>query len=124
VPAGPEVYCGGKVDPDYGPLVCLGWGGSRVQEEPAVACAEAPVDPAVAEELIGAIAGLGGVIGAEMSAALGQMLVTLSELVARLPIGTSVDLNPVILSDGDWPVAVDALITRAPVPLEVAEGLS
>ena len=110
VEAGPEVYCGGHHHAGYGPIVCVGWGGLLLEQMPTVTCALAPVDAAGAAELLREVPGLERATSSGLRAQLAGVVVGLSRFVAGLPVGTSVDLNPVILSEERGAVAVDAMI--------------
>jgi len=110
IEAGPEVYCGGHHHAGYGPIVCVGWGGLLVEQVPTVTCALAPVDASGAAELLREVPGLERAISSGLRARLAGVVVGLSRFVAGLPVGSSVDLNPVILSEERGAVAVDATI--------------
>jgi acetate---CoA ligase (ADP-forming) len=100
--AGPEAFCGMTRDPDYGPVIAVGWGGAGVEGlEPAVELA--PLDRPRASALVRA-AGL-----PEAGAELADILVALSRIAAAHPEIREVDINPVIIT-ADGAIAVDALV--------------
>jgi hypothetical protein len=92
----------------------LGLGGVLAEVLADVAFRLAPLSPVDADELIGDLAGqaLLGPFRGEPEvdrARLVQLLVALGEMAAADASIRSVDLNPLIVSDG-VPVAVDALV--------------
>jgi acetyltransferase len=102
LPPGPEYFCGMIRDPDYGPVLAVGWGGVRVEAlEPA--CELAPIDRDRAVALI-LDAGL-----PPAATALADVLVALGQIAVEHPGIAEIDVNPLILA-GDGPVAVDALV--------------
>ena len=107
--SGEEFYLGGKVDPEYGPIVCLSRGGTGVEESRLVACALAPIRQSRAEELLLEVVG-GGPLTLSRRAELTSALVDFSHFVAGLPATTTVDVNPIVLRPDGSVIAVDALI--------------
>ena len=103
VAAGPEAFVGVTRDPDYGPILAVGPGGSSVERLGAGATALAPVDLETARELVAD----GGVEDAEDAVA--RALVAVGRLAAEHPEIAEVDVNPLVLSSGGA-VAVDALV--------------
>jgi acyl-CoA synthetase (NDP forming) len=102
VPAGSEFFCGLTRDSDYGPVLAVGWGGTRVEGlEPALALA--PVDRAGATVML-RDAGL-----ADDAAALADVLVALGRIAIEHPEIHEVDVNPLIMT-AERPIAVDALV--------------
>ncbi len=106
VPAGPEAYCGMMRDPDYGPVITVGLGGSAVEELPGAISCIAPVGLDEARRMV-ADAPL--LTRAGMREALAQVLVALGDLALRHPEIAAVDINPVVLHEGKA-VALDALV--------------
>jgi acetyltransferase len=94
-------------DPDYGPVLAVGSGGTEVEALGRVTLAVAPVDLAIAQTLVEE-AGVTDTHGV-----LANTLVALSRLAVAYPEIQSVDVNPLILT-ASGPVAVDALIVIAP----------
>lgn len=104
-------------DPDFGPLVMLGFGGIYVEVLRDVVFAAAPLDLTIARDMISRLQGsaiLEGVRGEAASDldALAQVLVAVSDLLAAHPGRIDeIDLNPVLLyPQGQGAVAVDALL--------------
>jgi succinyl-CoA synthetase beta subunit len=114
VPGVRELIAGAARDPQFGPVVMLGVGGVLAEALADVAFRLAPLSPVDAEDLIddlGAQKLLGpfrGEPGVDR-ASLVQVLVALGDVVVADASIRSVDLNPVIVSDGQ-PGAVDALV--------------
>ena len=104
--AGAEAFVGMTRDPDYGPIVAVGRGGSSVERLGAGATALAPVDLATARELV-ADAGV-----EDVHDAVARALVGVGRLAAEHPEVAEVDVNPLVLSPGGA-VAVDALVVLA-----------
>ena len=104
--AGDEVLCGMSRDPDYGPVLAVGTGGTAVETLDRVVLSIAPVDLAVA----GALVEDAGVDDA--SGVVASTLVALSRLATAYPQVESVDVNPLVLAP-TGAVAVDALIVVA-----------
>jgi acetate---CoA ligase (ADP-forming) len=100
---GPEAFCGVTRDPDFGPVVAVGVGGSAVEERGAGAVAVAPVDLELARALVEE-AGLTLALDE-----LARVLVALGRLATDHPRIAAVDVNPLILG-ADGAVAVDALV--------------
>jgi acetyltransferase len=107
VEPGPEAICGVTRDPDFGPVLAVGFGGGQVERRDAVAVAVAPVDLGLARELV-AEAGL-----ALAADDLARTLVALSRLALDHPRIVEIDVNPLILS-AEGAIAVDALVVLAP----------
>ena len=102
LPPGPEFFCGMTRDADYGPVLAVGWGGTRV-EAIAPALELAPIDCRRAAALVGD-AGL-----PPEAAALADVLVALGRIAVEHPEIEEIDVNPLLMSGGT-PVAVDALV--------------
>jgi acetate---CoA ligase (ADP-forming) len=118
VPQGIEIVVGGRVDPQFGPLIVVGLGGILVEMLNDTALAPAPIAPPEAEALLRELRGfrlLQGYRG--LSAvdlpALCDLVCRASEFIAdqRDHVG-EFDLNPLICAGSDI-TAVDALIVRA-----------
>jgi acyl-CoA synthetase (NDP forming) len=106
VEPGDEVLCGMTRDPDYGPVIAVGSGGTEVETLGNVTLAIAPLDLAIALSLVDD-AGVD-----DASGIVASTLVALSRLAIEYPQIESIDVNPLILT-GNGPVAVDALIVIA-----------
>jgi acetate---CoA ligase (ADP-forming) len=105
-PASMEAFCGMTRDPDYGPVLTVGLGGSAVEQLPGAVSCIAPVDLEEAGRMVGDVPLL---VRAGMRDALACVLVALGELAFRHPEVGAVDINPVVLHDGAA-LALDALI--------------
>jgi acyl-CoA synthetase (NDP forming) len=118
VPQGIEIVVGGRVDPQFGPLVVVGLGGVLVEVMSDTALAPAPIGPRDAESLLRELRGyrlLQGYRGlpAVDLAALCEIVCRASEFIAdHHEIVSEFDLNPLICSGSDI-IAVDALVVRA-----------
>jgi acetyl-CoA synthetase (ADP-forming) len=109
-----ELLAGMARDPQFGPTVMLGIGGILAEAVADVAIALVPVTTTDAEDLIDALATqelLGAFRGepAVDRGALIEVVTALSRLASEHDEVVSVDLNPLIITDGR-PVAVDALV--------------
>jgi acetyl-CoA synthetase len=117
VPSGVEVMVGGRVDPQFGPLVVVGLGGIFVEVLGDTIAALAPVGAAAARAMLDRLNGRALFEGfrgsdpvdigrlAETVARVSEFLADNASRVAEL------DINPLICA-GDRIVAVDALIVR------------
>jgi acetyltransferase len=103
VESGAEVLVGMTRDPDYGPVLAVGAGGSAVEELGRVALSVAPLDHETARSL----ADEAGV--QDPSDTVADTLVALSQLALAHPEVESVDVNPLVVGP-DGAVAVDALV--------------
>ncbi|HTV89368.1 MAG TPA: acetate--CoA ligase family protein [Stellaceae bacterium] len=117
VSAGIEIVVGGRVDPQFGPLVVVGLGGVLVEVLNDTALAPAPVGPREAEALLRELRGfrlLRGFRGlpAVDLAALCDVICRASEFIAdQQDRIAELDINPLICAGSDI-TAVDALIVR------------
>ncbi len=120
VPAGTELVIGAVRDPNFGPVVMLGLGGVLVELLRDVVFRLAPVSPADAAGMIGALrgaallAGYRGRAGVD-EAALVAVLVAVSRLMADEPEIAEIDINPMIAGPAGL-VAVDARLVIARMP--------
>ncbi|MGI8480369.1 MAG: acetate--CoA ligase family protein [Gaiellaceae bacterium] len=103
VPPGPEAFCGMTRDPQYGPILAVGAGGTAVESLDRIAVSVPPIDAETAAEL-GAAAGVGFARDD-----IAQVLVALGRIALDHPEIAEIDVNPLILSD-DGAVAVDAFV--------------
>jgi acyl-CoA synthetase (NDP forming) len=108
---GIELVVGGVRDPEFGPVVAAGLGGVLVETLRDVRLAVAPVDTEQALGLLASLRGaavLDGVRGRPGvdAAAVADVIVRVSELMAEHEAIAELDLNPV-LADGTGCVAVD-----------------
>ena len=116
-----EIFVGGRVDPDFGPLVAVGAGGLLVEVYRDVAVRLAPVTPEAALEALAGTkvaATLCGFRGkppgdlravAEAVAALSRFIADFADAIAE------VEINPLaVFAEGKGCVALDAAILRRP----------
>ena len=118
VPQGIEIVVGGRVDPQFGPLVVVGLGGVLVEVLNDTALAPAPIGPHEAEALLHELRafrllqGYRGLPGVDL-ASLCDIVCRASEFIAdQCQLVSEFDLNPLICT-GSKITAVDALIVRA-----------
>jgi acetate---CoA ligase (ADP-forming) len=111
---------GGRIDPQFGPLVVVGLGGIMVELVKDTALAVAPISPIQARDLLGqlkgrsALSGFRGIPAVDLDQ-LSNTIARFSEFLAdHEACLKEVDVNPLICS-GSEIVSVDALIvTREP----------
>jgi acetyltransferase len=120
VPSGIELIVGLRRDPQFGPVVLVGLGGTLAEVLDDVAIRLAPLGHAAAEAMLDDLRGarvLGGVRGrpAIDRGAVASMLVALGHLGVERSDVLEVDLNPV-LATVDGAIAVDALVVLAGAP--------
>ena len=113
-PPGVELILGLRRDPQFGPAVLVGLGGTLTEVLDDVSIRLAPVDAAAAGAMLDGLRGsriLGPVRGrpAVDRGALVEMLMALGRLGMERPDVLEVDLNPVIAS-ASGAIAVDALV--------------
>jgi acyl-CoA synthetase (NDP forming) len=105
---GLELLVGAHADPQFGPIVTVGTGGTRVELAREVTHRLAPVEPATAADAVRELPGwaaarsLDPMVPARVIAALSQLAVGLSPWIS------SIEINPLVVS-ADGCVAVDAL---------------
>jgi acyl-CoA synthetase (NDP forming) len=113
-----ELIVGLVRDPQFGPCVMLGVGGVLTEALGDVAFRRVPLSDVDADELIDDLV-TRKLLGAWRGEppvdrrALRATLVGLSKLAAERPDVTAVDINPLIVVDGE-PIAVDALVEIGP----------
>ena len=118
VPQGIEVIVGGRVDPQFGPLIVVGLGGVLVEVLKDTALAPAPIGPCEADALLRELRafpllqGYRGLPAVDLGR-LCEIVARASEFIAdqRQLVG-EFDINPLICA-GSSITAVDALIVRA-----------
>ena len=117
-----EVILGVNSDPAVGPLLMVGLGGVAVEVWNDVIFRPAPVTPAEAENMIGALRGarlLGAFRGRSSGdvRAVAHAAARLSAVAAAVPHLVECDINPLlVLDEGRGCVAVDARLRLAPAP--------
>jgi acyl-CoA synthetase (NDP forming) len=116
---GREVLLGARRDPAFGPVVAFGAGGVETEVQDDVSLRIAPLNTAMAREMVGEtrvgriLAGIRGQAPADLDR-LAQALEALSRLLVGFPRIEEVDLNPVLLAPGrDGLLALDARIRVA-----------
>lgn len=118
VPAGVEIMVGARVDPMFGPLIVVGLGGIFVELLKDTVLELAPVNKALALDMLERLKGgalLDGFRGgpAVDRDALADVIVRLAEFAAdQKDRIAELDVNPLICA-GSRVIAVDALIVRA-----------
>jgi acetyltransferase len=120
-----EMIMGYLVDPQFGPTVMVGLGGTAAEVLRDVVFRPAPVDEQGATEMIAALrsAALFGPFRGEQAAdmaALAVAVASLSRVGAGRPDVVSVDINPLIVTTDGRPVAVDALVEVGDSPYRPA----
>jgi acyl-CoA synthetase (NDP forming) len=109
-----EVLVGARRDPDFGPIVVVGAGGTETELHHDVATELAPVSPATARRMLdrlrcaGLLHGWRGRPAVDVDG-LADLVHRVSLLVAGSPRVGELELNPVRVGP-DGPVAVDALV--------------
>lgn len=111
---GLELLLGVRRDPQFGPVVVAGLGGTLAEVLDDVAIRLAPIDAAEGDSMLDDLRGarlLGGVRGgvAVDRAAVASIIVALGRLAMERPEILEVDLNPVVATSSGA-VAVDALV--------------
>jgi len=115
-----EALIGFRFDPNAGPLVMLAAGGTLTEIYRDRSLRLAPVDIAIAHEMIAEVTGLKPLAGyrgkpAGDLDALAKAIVALSQLAVRdEPTVAEAEINPLIVrAPGEGVVAVDALVKYA-----------
>ena len=118
MPRGVEVIVGGRVDPQFGPLIVVGLGGVLVEVLADTALAPAPIGPGEADALLRELRafrlleGYRGLPAADLNR-LCEIVARASEFMAdQRDVVGEFDINPLICA-GSNITAVDALIVRA-----------
>lgn len=110
-----ELIVGGRNDPDFGPVVVAGLGGVLAEALGDVATRLGAVDEVEARAMLGELRGaalLGSFRGraAVDVAAVADVIVQVSQLLAELPEVLELDLNPVLAgAEGEGCIVVDGL---------------
>ena len=128
VPAGREIFIGARHDPQFGPVVLIGFGGTDVERGPAPAIALAPIDEDAAARLVtGALETAGEPLEpASRRALIGYLMAVAGPrgLMEREKL-SELDINPIIVGGGRA-VAVDAVVAyrseAEPASVPAAEG--
>jgi acetyltransferase len=115
---GYELIVGSSIDPQFGPVLLFGSGGTLVEVYKDRALGLPPLTSTLALQMIDqtviarALAGMGGQRPVDREA-LAQLLVTFSELVVEQPAIKEIDINP-LLASADRLVALDARVVLHP----------
>jgi acetate---CoA ligase (ADP-forming) len=115
-PPGVELIVGVRRDPQFGPVVLVGFGGILAEALDDVAIRLAPVRPLDAVDMLASLraarllAGFRGAPPVDMAAA-AALVVRLARAAVERPDWLEVDLNPVIVGPAG-PIIVDALIVQ------------
>ncbi len=122
-----EIFVGILTDPIFGPVIAFGHGGREVRVVNDLAVALAPLDLALAHDLIKStrisnrLAGFGSVAPVDQDA-IALTLVKLSQIAADFPEITALEINPILAFAGGV-VALDAKIdldaTRPRTPFAI-----
>jgi acyl-CoA synthetase (NDP forming) len=109
VPPALEVFCGMTRDPDYGPVLAVGLGGSAVEHMPGTAACIAPIGHEEARRLVRDATMISRMAPASVVDAIAALLVALGRLAVEHPEISAIDINPVVVTD-NHAVALDALV--------------
>lgn len=110
---GVELLVGAIRDPDYGPTVVVGVGGSSAEQLGLVTAALAPLDREGARRLVASLPVLGRLLGGEPSDQLLDAIGAVARMAAEHPEIAEIDVNPLLVSAGRA-VALDCLVVLAP----------
>ena len=116
VRSGVEIIIGARQDPSFGPTVMAGLGGIYVEVMKDVAFRAAPVDRAMALQMLAELRSFPLLLGVRGEArkdmdAVADVIVTLSHLVDQCRELTDIEINPLVAYDlGDGAMAVDVRI--------------
>ena len=108
-----EVFCGMTRDPDYGPVLAVGLGGTEVEHMPGAKSCVAPISIEEARRLVVDATVISHTASPAAIDAIARVLVALGQLALEHPEIAAVDVNPLII-DAYGAVAVDALVIVAP----------
>ena len=103
LPAGPEVFCGMTRDPDYGPILAVGYGGVAIEQLGGPVSCAGSLGITTARRLV-LESGIDRAVDA-----VAEALVAVSRTAEAHPEIAEIDVNPLLLH-GDDAVAVDALV--------------
>ncbi|HVC75924.1 MAG TPA: acetate--CoA ligase family protein [Candidatus Micrarchaeaceae archaeon] len=104
-----EVFCGMTRDPDWGPVLAIGRGGTSVEHLPGIRSCIAPIAIDEARRLVRDTTVISSVVSPAAAEAIAAVVVALGRIAAEHPEITAVDVNPLIV-DEHGAVAVDALV--------------
>ncbi len=104
-----EVFCGMTRDPDCGPVLAVGLGGTAIERLPGVRACIAPISIEEARRLVGDATVISRALSPAALEAIAGVLVALGRIAVEHPEIAAVDVNPLIV-DQNGAVAVDALV--------------
>jgi acetyltransferase len=104
-----EVFCGMTRDPEWGPVVAVGLGGTAVEHLPGVRSCIAPIKSKDALRLVRETDVISRALSPKGQLAIAAVLCNLGQMALEHPEITAVDVNPLIV-DEHGAVAVDALV--------------
>ncbi len=115
---GTELIVGARSDPDWGPVILVGFGGvtAEILQDVRLLTPDLPIEAIIGElHQLKQAALLRGFRGAPALdvAAVAQIIATLGRILLTEPAIREIDLNPVILYP-EGAVALDALMLTAP----------
>lgn len=122
---GYELIVGSSIDPQFGPVLLFGMGGTLVEVVRDRALGLPPLTTTLARRLIEhtqvsrALAGVRGRRPVDL-AALEQLLVRFSQLVVEIPRIAELDINP-LLASAEQLIALDARVVLHPASVPEAE---
>lgn len=106
---GLEVFCGMTRDPDWGPVLAVGLGGTAVEHLPGVQSSIGLLRFEEALQLVADTRVISSVLSPRGQDAIASVLCSLDLLASQRPEISSIDVNPLIV-DEHGAVAVDALV--------------
>jgi acetate---CoA ligase (ADP-forming) len=109
VSPGVEVFCGMSRDPEVGPVLVVGLGGSAAEILPGKAACTAPVTIETALEMIASSMTLSRSVPQAAVESIARVLVAIGDLAVEHPEISAVDVNPLV-AGAHGAVAVDALV--------------
>jgi acetate---CoA ligase (ADP-forming) len=104
-----EVFCGMTRDPDWGPVLAVGLGGTAVEHLPGARASIGLIRFEEALQLVADTAVISHSLSPRGQGAIASVLCSLDLLASQHPEISSIDVNPLIV-DEHGAVAVDALI--------------
>ncbi len=104
-----EVFCGMTRDPDYGPVLAVGLGGTSVEQMPGARSCIAPIAIDEARRLVQDVPVIARIASPRAIDAIAGVLVALGRLAVDHPKIVAVDINPLVV-DKHSATAVDALV--------------
>ncbi len=108
-----EVFCGMTRDPDWGPVLALGLGGTSVEHLPGMRSCIAPIGIEEARRLVSETDVISRAVSPAAAEAIAAVVVALGRIAAEHPEISAIDVNPLIVDD-EGAVAVDALVEVRP----------